>query len=164
MVYRGGVSPVATNFPVVDDLPPEGDIDFTWCERYQLGKDNLTWECKPGSITPSANDDSINAEIETRNDDASVQPQLTVVATLPLRHRLLAQQLGNGEYLYHVDAEQKAEILRMEMDTENARVQNMMLAAENVEPFKKATEHDIHRVVVAFNAIFPADGTLRLTS
>ncbi|EHS6039249.1 TPA: PD-(D/E)XK nuclease-like domain-containing protein [Escherichia coli] len=149
---------VATNFPVVDDLPPEGDIDFTWCERYQLGKDNLTWECKPGSGTPSVNDDSINAEIETRNDDASVQPQLTVVATLPLRHRLLAQQLGNGEYLYHVDAEQKAEILRMEMDTENARVQNMMLAAENVEPFKKATEHDIHRVVVAFNAIFPADG------
>ncbi|HGH3389028.1 TPA: RecE family exodeoxyribonuclease [Citrobacter freundii] len=148
----------ATNFPVVDDLPPESEIDFTWCERYQLGKDNLTWECKPGLVTPSANDDSINAETETRNDDTKAQPQLTVVATMPLRHRLLAQLLGNGEYLYHVDAEQKAEILRMEMDTENTRVQNLMLAAENVEPFKKATEHDIHRVVVAFNTVFPADG------
>lgn len=148
----------ATNFPVVDDLPPESEIDFTWCERYQLGKDNLTWEGKPGSDISSANDDSINAETEPRNDDTKAQPQLTVVATMPLRHRLLAQLLGNGEYLYHVDAEQKAEILRMEMDTENTRVQNLMLAAENVEPFKKATEHDIHRVVVAFNTVFPADG------
>ncbi len=43
---------VATNFPVVDDLPPEGKIDFTWCERYQLGKDNLTWERKFG-VAPS---------------------------------------------------------------------------------------------------------------
>lgn len=148
----------ATNFPVVDDLPPESEIDFTWCERYQLGKDNLTWEGKPGSDISSANDDSINADAGIQNDDASKQPQLTVVATMPLRHRILAQLLGNGEYLYHVDAEQKAEILRMEMDTENPRVQNMMLAAENVEPFKKATEHDIHRVVVAFNTVFPADG------
>lgn len=150
----------ATNFPVMDDLPPESEIDFTWCERYQLGNDNLTWECKPGLVTSSANDDSINADAnaEIQNDDASKQPQLTVVATMPLRHRILAQLLGDGEYLYHVDAEQKAEILRMEMDTENTRVQNMMLAAENVEPFKKATEHDIHRVVVAFNTVFPADG------
>ncbi|TQN81032.1 UNVERIFIED_ORG: exodeoxyribonuclease VIII [Citrobacter freundii] len=148
----------ATNFPVVDDLPPEGEIDFTWCERYQLGKDNLTWECNPGSVIASANDDSINAETENQNDDVSAQPQLTVVATMPLRHRVLAQLVGNGEYLYHVDAEQKAKILRMEMDTENSRVQNTILAAENVEPFKKATEHDIHRVVVAFTAVFPADG------
>ncbi|MFJ7174829.1 PD-(D/E)XK nuclease-like domain-containing protein, partial [Citrobacter freundii] len=85
------------------------------------------------------------------------QPQLTVVATMPLRHRILAQFLGNGEYLYHVDVEQKAEILRLEMDTENARVQNMMLAAENVEPFKKAIDIDIHRAVKAYKTVFPAD-------
>lgn len=151
---------VATNFPVVDDLPPESEIDFTWCERYQLGKDNLTWEGKPGSDISSANDDSINADAEIQNDDASKQPQLTVVATMPLRHRILAQLLGDGEYLYHVDVEQKAEILRLEMDTENTRVQNMMLAAENVEPFKNATEHDIHRVMNAFNSVFPADGKI----
>ncbi|HHT0302093.1 RecE family exodeoxyribonuclease [Raoultella planticola] len=149
---------VATNFPVVDDLPPEDEIDFTWCERYQLGKDNLTWERKHGSVIPSANADSINTDAEIQNDDASKQPQLTVVATMPLRHRILAQLLGDGEYLYHVDAEQKAEILRMEMDSENSRVQNMILAAENVEPFKKAIEHDIHRVVNAFSAVFPVDG------
>ncbi len=40
---------VATNFPVVNDLPAEGEIDFTRSERYQLSKDSMTWELKPGA-------------------------------------------------------------------------------------------------------------------
>lgn len=45
---------VATNFPVVNDLPPEGEIDFTWSERYQLSKDSMTWELKPGAAPDDA--------------------------------------------------------------------------------------------------------------
>ncbi|WP_043991320.1 RecE family exodeoxyribonuclease, partial [Salmonella enterica] len=84
--------------------------------------------------------------------------ELTVVATMPLRHRVLAQYIGEGEYLYHVDASQKKEILRLEMDTDNSYVQNLLLAAENVEAFKKAIEHDIHKIVNAVKKIFPVDG------
>ncbi|WP_366539325.1 RecE family exodeoxyribonuclease, partial [Salmonella enterica] len=80
------------------------------------------------------------------------------VATMPLRHRVLAQYIGEGEYLYHVDASQKKEILRLEMDTDNSYVQNLLLAAENVEAFKKAIEHDIHKIVNAVKKIFPVDG------
>ncbi|EEG5979589.1 RecE family exodeoxyribonuclease, partial [Salmonella enterica] len=83
---------------------------------------------------------------------------LTVVATMPLRHRVLAQYIGEGEYLYHVDASQKKEILRLEMDTDNSYVQNLLLAAENVEAFKKAIEHDIHKIVNAVKKVFPVDG------
>ncbi|HBQ3861086.1 TPA: PD-(D/E)XK nuclease-like domain-containing protein, partial [Salmonella enterica subsp. enterica serovar Senftenberg] len=85
-------------------------------------------------------------------------PELTVVATMPLRHRVLAQYIGEGEYLYHVDASQKKEILRLEMDTDNSYVQNLLLAAENVEAFKKAIEHDVHKVVNAIKKVFPVDG------
>ncbi|EGJ2886831.1 exodeoxyribonuclease, partial [Salmonella enterica] len=85
-------------------------------------------------------------------------PELTVVATMPLRHRVLAQYIGEGEYLYHVDASQKKEILRLEMDTDNSYVQNLLLAAENVEAFKKAIEHDIHKIVNAVKKVFPVDG------
>ncbi|EAZ7040235.1 exodeoxyribonuclease, partial [Salmonella enterica] len=84
--------------------------------------------------------------------------ELTVVATMPLRHRVLAQYIGEGEYLYHVDASQKKEILRLEMDTDNSYVQNLLLAAENVEAFKKAIEHDIHKIVNAVKKVFPVDG------
>ncbi|MFG6184080.1 RecE family exodeoxyribonuclease [Staphylococcus aureus] len=27
-------------------MPAEGEIDFTWSERYQLSKDSMTWELK----------------------------------------------------------------------------------------------------------------------
>ncbi|EDX5721592.1 exodeoxyribonuclease, partial [Salmonella enterica subsp. enterica serovar 4,[5],12:i:-] len=66
--------------------------------------------------------------------------------------------IGEGEYLYHVDASQKKEILRLEMDTDNSYVQNLLLAAENVEAFKKAIEHDIHKIVNAVKKVFPVDG------
>ncbi|MGU6716152.1 RecE family exodeoxyribonuclease, partial [Salmonella enterica subsp. enterica serovar Newport] len=72
--------------------------------------------------------------------------------------RVLAQYIGEGEYLYHVDASQKKEILRLEMDTDNSYVQNLLLAAENAEAFKKAIEHDIHKIVNAVKKVFPVDG------
>ncbi|EBX5301582.1 exodeoxyribonuclease, partial [Salmonella enterica subsp. enterica serovar Saintpaul] len=55
-------------------------------------------------------------------------------------------------------ASQKKEILRLEMDTDNSYVQNLLLAAENVEAFKKAIEHDIHKIVNAVKKVFPVDG------
>ncbi|EEG5356931.1 exodeoxyribonuclease, partial [Salmonella enterica] len=48
--------------------------------------------------------------------------------------------------------------LRLEMDTDNSYVQNLLLAAENAEAFKKAIEHDIHKIVNAVKKVFPVDG------
>ncbi|EBC0042639.1 exodeoxyribonuclease, partial [Salmonella enterica subsp. enterica serovar 4,[5],12:i:-] len=42
--------------------------------------------------------------------------------------------------------------------TDNSYVQNLLLAAENVEAFKKAIEHDIHKIVNAVKKVFPVDG------
>ncbi|MDE9585000.1 RecE family exodeoxyribonuclease [Citrobacter braakii] len=290
--------PIRTDFPVVDDLPEEGEVDFTWCDRYELQDDGRTWLPKAavkstGSIeatipvdvktnnevatadenvslenrtpavrfafhlmsdkyqthvtkeqqlaasemsldegniylqnlllaknnVPEVGELSLNAEwkmvqaikdifvqdeehelrvitafmsdwvntdagdrnqlvedwrsgklqllkTETTSGEVgpeeqsqqSEQPNLIVVATLPFRQRVLAQFIGNGEYLYHVDAGQKNEIVRLELDTDDAYVQNLLLAAENVEAFKKAIEHDIHKVVNAVKKVFPVDG------
>lgn len=191
---------VATNFPVVNELPPEGELSLTFCDFYQLGKDNMTWAQIPGVTLPSSETvdvarqrivDGVDTEtgevledhtedfgneevVDTEtgeitqheqpstedNGDRPEHPQLTVVATMPFRHRVLAQHIGDGEYLYHVDAEQKKAILALEMDTDNSYVQNLLLAAENVETFKKAIEHDIHKVVNAVKNVFPADGKI----
>lgn len=173
---------VATNFPVVNELPPEGELSLTFCDSYQLAKDNMTWTQIPGVILPSSEAaaaarqhivDGVDTETgevledhtENFGDESNSPaqatapaPELTVVATMPLRHRVLAQYIGEGEYLYHVDASQKKEILRLEMDTDNSYVQNLLLAAENVEAFKKAIEHDIHKIVNAVKKVFPVDG------
>ncbi|MFO4770138.1 RecE family exodeoxyribonuclease [Salmonella enterica subsp. enterica serovar Stanley] len=173
---------VATNFPVVNELPPEGELSLTFCDYYQLAKDNMTWTQIPSVTLPSSEAaaaarqhivDGVDTEtgevLEDHNENFGNEsnspspakapaPELTVVATMPLRHRVLAQHIGEGEYLYHVDASQKKEILRLEMDTDNSYVQNLLLAAENVEAFKKAIEHDIHKIVNAVKKIFPVDG------
>ncbi len=102
---------------------------------------------------------AVDGEVGTEEQSQQTeQPNLIVVATLPFRQRVLAQFIGDGEYLYHVDAGQKNEIVRLEMDTDDSYVQNLLLAAENVEAFKKAIEHDIHKVVNAVKKVFPVDG------
>ncbi|EBQ1658610.1 exodeoxyribonuclease [Salmonella enterica subsp. enterica serovar Telhashomer] len=170
--------PIRTNFPVVNELPPEGEISFTFTNYYRLGEDGMTWEQIPGVTLPSSEAaavarqhivDGVDTEtgevledhsenFENKGNSPTPAPELTVVATMPLRHRVLAQYIGEGEYLYHVDASQKKEILRLEMDTDNSYVQNLLLAAENVEAFKKAIEHDVHKVVNAIKKVFPVDG------
>lgn len=170
--------PIRTNFPVVNELPPEGEISFTFTNYYRLGEDGMTWEQIPGVTLPSSEAaavarqhivDGVDTEtgevledhsenFENKGNSPTPAPELTVVATMPLRHRVLAQYIGEGEYLYHVDASQKKEILRLEMDTDNSYVQNLLLAAENVEAFKKAIEHDVHKAVNAIKKVFPVDG------
>ncbi|EBX4347091.1 exodeoxyribonuclease [Salmonella enterica subsp. enterica serovar Halle] len=174
--------PIRTNFPVVNELPPEGEISFTFTNYYRLGEDGMTWEQIPGVTLPSSEAaavarqhivDGVDTEtgevLEDHTENfgnesnspaqaTAPAPELTVVATMPLRHRVLAQYIGEGEYLYHVDASQKKEILRLETDTDNSYVQNLLLAAENVEAFKKAIEHDVHKVVNAIKKVFPVDG------
>lgn len=44
---------VATNFPVVNELPPEGEISFTFCDYYQLDKGKMNWEQILGFLCPS---------------------------------------------------------------------------------------------------------------
>jgi exodeoxyribonuclease VIII len=75
----------------------------------------------------------------------------------PLRQRILAQFISD-EYAYHIDAEQKKAIQELELDVDNSYVQNLLLAAENVEFFKNASEIDISRVVAALKTVFPVEG------
>ncbi|EGT0643263.1 PD-(D/E)XK nuclease-like domain-containing protein [Citrobacter braakii] len=171
---------VATNFPVVNELPPEGELSLTFCDFYRLSDDNMTWEQIPGVTLPSSDAaaearqhivngvDTKTGEILGENAGAvdskstgnTSTPALTVIATMPFRHRVLAQFIGVGEYLYHVDAAQKKEIVGLEMDTDESYIQNLLLAAENVEDFKKAIEHDIHKAVNAVKKAFPVDGKI----
>ncbi|EGB0328015.1 TPA: DNA breaking-rejoining protein [Salmonella enterica] len=160
--------PVRVHFPVENDIPPEGAFDTKFCEnREPGGEDGKTLTLIPGAASAVKSDETELADgagtpagenVIQESHNPPANPQLTVVATLPFRHRILAQYIGDGEYLYHVDTDQKKEIACLEMDTQNTTVQNLILAAENVEPFKKAIEHDIHKAVNAYKQVFPVDG------
>ncbi|WP_349665230.1 RecE family exodeoxyribonuclease, partial [Escherichia coli] len=129
--------PVATNFPVVNDLPPEGEIDFTWSERYQLSKDSMTWELKPGAApddvhhqedAPETEEPTGGQEENTRADaHGDCQDCEVSVSTLRFTQRLLhifTYAAGDRKYLHHATREQREHITALEMDQENSYVQN----------------------------------------
>lgn len=156
--------PIRTDLPVVDDLPEEGEINFTWCDRYELAEDQRTWNVKLKADNAAqeenhqADDNVVDGETGHADESQQAeQPQLITVATLSLRQRILAQFISD-EYVYHIDAEQKKIIQGLELDVDNSYVQNLLLAAENVEFFKNAAEIDISRVVAALKTVFPVEG------
>ncbi|EML5901061.1 TPA: PD-(D/E)XK nuclease-like domain-containing protein [Citrobacter freundii] len=156
--------PIRTDFPVVDDLPEEGEVDFTWCDRYELAEDQRTWNVKLKADNAAqeenhqADDNVVDGETGHADESQQAeQPQLITVATLSLRQRILAQFISD-EYVYHIDAEQKKIIQGLELDVDNSYVQNLLFAAENVEFFKNAAEIDISRVVAALKTVFPVEG------
>lgn len=152
--------PIRTDFPVYDDLPEESTVDYAWCKRYELDEDQRTWQKK----VKVEEKNHTTSELESGSSTALVEkfreqetPTLFTVATLPLRHRILAEFLAEEEYAYHIDAELKNEVQRLAMDVDNSYVQNLLLAAENVDGFKIANECTIWKAVNAVKNVFPQE-------
>ncbi|HGH3389970.1 TPA: 3'-5' exoribonuclease [Citrobacter freundii] len=140
--------PVRVNFPVEDDIPAEGVFDMAFCRNRELGGT----DGKTLVIIPDAD------ELAQEKPQPKSWPELTEVAKLPLRRRILAQLMAEDDYLYHVDKEQMAAILRLESDSQNTFAQTFTLAAENVEQIEIAVGFDIFRAAKAYKQLFPVDG------
>lgn len=159
--------PVATNFPVVNDLPPEGEIDFTWSERYQLSKDSMTWELKPGAAPDDVHHQDNAQETkelaggqeENAQEDAheDCQDCEVSVATLRFTQRLLhifTYAAGDRKYLHHATREQRKHITALEMDQENSYVQNLLLAIRSMAEPTTLDNAALLRLTDAIKAVF----------
>ena len=159
--------PVATNFPVVNDLPPEGEIDFTWSERYQLSKDSMTWELKPGAApddvhhqedAPETEEPTGGQEENTRADaHGDCQDCEVSVSTLRFTQRLLhifTYAAGDRKYLHHATREQREHITALEMDQENSYVQNLLLAIRGMAEPTTLDNAALLRLTDAIKAVF----------
>ncbi|MDI2666496.1 RecE family exodeoxyribonuclease [Klebsiella pneumoniae] len=172
--------PIRTDFPVFNDLPAEGVLDYSWCERYQLGDDGRTWTLKPGQapadvhhgddagesaepvsgVLVDANTTGDAAQGETvetfgsdeYQDDSSA---LFNVAELPFRAQLLAQYMAEERHVYHISMPHRQELSALEMDTDNAAVQDLILAAENVPEIKKYDMPALWKFTSANKKVFP---------
>ncbi|HCB2534385.1 exodeoxyribonuclease VIII [Escherichia coli] len=159
---------VATNFPVVNDLPPEGEIDFTWSERYQLSKDSMTWELKPGAAPDDVHyqDNTQETEKLTGGQEENAQADAhgncqdceVSVATLRFTQRLLhifTYAAGDRKYLHHATREQREHITALEMDQENSYVQNLLLAIRGMAEPTTLDNAALLRLTDAIKAVFP---------
>ncbi|HBR1364848.1 TPA: PD-(D/E)XK nuclease-like domain-containing protein [Klebsiella pneumoniae] len=152
--------PIRTDFPVFNDLPAEGVLDYSWCERYQLGDDGRTWALKPGQVPADHHIDDAGVTSETvetfgsdeYQDDSSA---LFNVAELPFRAQLLAQYMAEERHVYHISMPHRQELSALEMDTDNAAVQDLILAAENIPEIKKYDMPTLWKFTSANKKVFP---------
>ncbi len=152
--------PIRTDFPVFNDLPAEGVLDYSWCERYQLGDDGRTWALKPGQVPADHHIDDAGVTSETMETFGSDEYQddssaLFNVAELPFRAQLLAQYMAEERHVYHISMPHRQELSALEMDTDNAAVQDLILAAENVPEIKKYDMPALWKFTSANKKVFP---------
>ncbi|MCW9252091.1 PD-(D/E)XK nuclease-like domain-containing protein [Klebsiella aerogenes] len=172
--------PIRTDFPVFNDLPAEGVLDYSWCERYQLGDDGRTWTLKPGQAPADVHHgddaevsaDPVSGEFVEANTTGDAAQGETVetfgsdeyqddssalfnVAELPFRAQLLAQYMAEERHVYHISMPHRQELSVLEMDTDNAAVQDLILAAENVPEIKKYDMPALWKFTSANKKVFP---------
>ncbi|HBS6113910.1 TPA: PD-(D/E)XK nuclease-like domain-containing protein [Klebsiella pneumoniae] len=171
--------PIRTDFPVFNDLPAEGVLDYSWCERYQLGDDGRTWALKPGQVPADHHIDDAgvtseavtgeqvdaNTTIDAAQDETvetfgsdeyqDDSSALFNVDELPFRAQLLAQYMAEERHVYHISMPHRQELSALEMDTDNASVQDLILAAENVPEIKKYDMPALWKFTSANKKVFP---------
>lgn len=162
------MKPVRTDFPVFNDLPEEGVVDFTWCERYELADDQRTWQLKDGAAPQDAfhQEDAGDADADADADaeqDEDVGHESKIVnveynlAPMGFRVQLLAQFIAEDLHVYCINKETQARIASMEMDTDNTYVQNLLLAAENAPEVKTFDMPTLWKLTAAVKTVFPQD-------
>lgn len=140
------LQPVRTHWHVVDDLPKEGVLDPTWCDRYELDEDGRSWNLitkEPPALPP--------AEATTADE-----------ATVPVENRTQAVRIAihllSDKYQTHISDEQMIAAMTMSMDEENVYMQNLLQAKQAVMlELAELSMHAEWKLVQAVKAVFPQD-------
>ncbi|HDT2548491.1 3'-5' exoribonuclease domain-containing protein [Klebsiella pneumoniae] len=153
--------PIRTNWLIVDDLPEEGVLDDTWCDRYELGgEDGLTWQkiVVPAAAEPqpsSKPENDISPANSDEEDYSNNEEALFNLAEMSFRTQLLAQYMADERHMYHISIPHRNRLSAMEMDTDNHGVQNLLLTAENIPELKKYDIPGLWKFTSAFKSVFP---------
>ncbi|WP_414465213.1 RecE family exodeoxyribonuclease [Klebsiella michiganensis] len=158
------LKPIRTDFPVFNDLPAEGVLDFEWCKRYQLGDDQRTWQVIPGAVADSTTvieDENVNGDSDENDSDASDdtvsgdENSRYNLAEMPFRIQLLAQYMAEEGHVYHISIPHRGRLSAMELDTDNSAVQDLILAAESIPEIKKYDMSALWKFTSANKKVFP---------
>lgn len=156
--------PIRTDFPIVNDLPEEGVVDFIWCDRYQLADDQRTWNVIPGA---AADDETDLAQASTINDADLPAALVTATDTAdagntsPLENRTpsvrLAVHLLGDKYHSEISQEQQIVANELAMDEANVYFQNLLQAKKEVPDMSELSLHAEWKLVQAVKDVFSQD-------
>lgn len=174
------MKPIRTDFPVFNDLPAEGVLDFEWCTRYELADDGRTWRLKAGAVPAdgfhqektTSDDEAVivdgvdtttgevvgiqsgddNSDITEDDDSSTLYP----VVKLRKPQRIISQFISDA-MTHHVTQEQRIQIGSLEMDTDNSYIQNLLLATRNIPEIDNLDTANLWRLTDAVKKVFPSD-------
>jgi len=145
--------PIRTDFPVYNDLPEEGAVDYTWCERYELQDDGRTWLPKAGTKSTevvgntAAPETTVN--FETTEDSVTLENRTPAVR--------FAFHLTSDKYQTHISKEQQRAASEMSLDEGNTYLQNLLQAKNDVADIGDLSLHAEWKLVQAVKEVFPQD-------
>lgn len=179
------MKPIRTDFPVFNDLPAEGVLDFEWCTRYELADDGRTWQLKAGAVPTdgfhqeetTSDDEAVivdgvdtttgevvgiqsgddNSDITEDDDNNTHHP----VAQFRMPQRIISQFISDA-MTHHVTQEQRIQIGSLEMDTDNSYIQNLLLATRNIPEIDNLDTANLWRLTDAVKKVFPSDKRMEL--
>ncbi|WP_148250541.1 RecE family exodeoxyribonuclease [Raoultella terrigena] len=172
--------PIRTDFPVFNDLPAEGVLDFEWCTRYELADDQRTWQLKAGAVPADAfhqeeeipdsgavivdgvdtsTGEVLDGQSGTGNADITEDDdQNTLYPVVKLRRpQLIISQFISNAVAHHVSQRQRIQIGALEMDTDNNYIQNLLLATRSIPEIDELTTANLWKLTDAVKKVFPED-------
>ncbi|MBM6605654.1 PD-(D/E)XK nuclease-like domain-containing protein [Enterobacteriaceae bacterium RIT814] len=153
--------PIRTDMPVVNDLPEEGVIDYTWCERYALAEDGRTWNVIPGAASQSEITIAPDSATSVENQPAAALTATdiaNVCTTSLLENRTpavrFAVHLLSDKYLAEISQEQQIVATELANDEGNAYFQILMQAKNDVADIGDLSLHAEWKLVQAVKDVF----------
>ncbi len=147
--------PIRTDFPVVNGLPKEGEVDFTWCDRYELQDDGRTWLPKAAVKSTGSVEATIPVDVKTNNEVATADEIVSLENRTPAVR--FAFHLMSDKYQTHVTKEQQLAASEMSLDEGNIYLQNLLLAKNDVPEVGELSLNAEWKMVQAIKDIFVQD-------
>ncbi|HCD9774400.1 RecE family exodeoxyribonuclease [Enterobacter hormaechei] len=145
--------PIRTDFPVYNDLPEEGTVDYTWCERYALQDDGRTWLPKAGAESTGSVDNTAAPEttvkVETIDESVTLENRTPAVR--------FAFHLTSDKYQTHISKEQQLAASEMSLDEGNTYLQNLLLAKNDTPEVAELSLNAEWKLVQAIKQVFAPD-------
>ncbi|ATA26892.1 exodeoxyribonuclease [Brenneria goodwinii] len=153
--------PIRTDFPVFDDLPEEGVLDDTWCDRYELADDERTWRKIPEAEPKSTNiqdDQASTAGVQPTTAPGDAAGTITIDQATFTQRVLGAWLYGSFTKLF---AGQQGEIRELQHDMDAIYPQNLLLAMNNAKDLLQLQHcfpETLFELIRDIKSIWPADG------
>ncbi|MBQ4778127.1 PD-(D/E)XK nuclease-like domain-containing protein [Pectobacterium versatile] len=156
--------PRRTDWFVVDDLPEEGVLDDTWCDRYELNDDGQSWRQIPKSEPASTNTQDEHAAITGQTTSTQLADTSATDGTITIDQASFVQRVGGGwlyESFTELSVSRQREISTLQHDMDATYFQNLLLALNNAKELLQAQHvfpETLFNLLDAVKSVWTQDG------